>query len=113
MLPELVAVISLAVLLLITGHWILFTLYAPMAVWLSYKSVSSTSYHWQDYNVLFCLLRQYKIPKGSLGLYDATEIHNRGNLKSHIKDSIIRLCFHLVFFFIYLYCMIIALLTRT
>jgi len=91
--PELVANITLTLLLLITGHWILLILNFPMTVWLLYK--------------------QHKMPKGSLGLYDATEIHNRGTLKGHIRDSIIRLSFHLIFFFIYLYCMIISLLTRS
>ncbi|KAL3231577.1 hypothetical protein MRX96_023289 [Rhipicephalus microplus] len=51
------------------------------------------------------------VPDCNFGVYDPTEIHNRGNLKRHLRDSMIRLAFYLIFFFIYLYCMIIALLT--
>ncbi|KAI1284927.1 Protein cornichon -like protein 4 [Halotydeus destructor] len=91
-LPEFLAVTALTILLLFTGHWILFILYWPMIAWL--------------------LLRQHRIPRGNLGTYDPTEIHNKGNLKKHIRDSVVRLCFHLVFFFIFLYSLIIALLTK-
>jgi len=91
-LPELVASTTLTLLLLLTNHWILFLLSSPMTAWLIYK--------------------MQKRPKGSLGHYDATEIHNRGNLQAHTRDAIIRLAFHLVHFFIYLYSMIIALLTK-
>jgi hypothetical protein len=92
-IPELIAYGTLASLLLLTGHWILFAINAPMSSWLVYK--------------------YYTLPKGGLGVYDPTEIHNRGNLRVHIRDSLIRLAFHLIHFFIYLYSMIIALLTQS
>lgn len=50
------------------------------------------------------------VPSGNMGVYDPTEIHNRGQLKRHTRDCMIYLGYYLIFFFIYLYCMIIALL---
>ncbi|GIY68884.1 protein cornichon homolog 4 [Caerostris extrusa] len=61
---------------------------------------------WQVYKKL-------TVPSGNFGVYDPTEIHNRGNLKQHMRDSMIRLAFYLIFFFVYLYGMIISLLTKT
>lgn len=40
---------------------------------------------------------------GNMGVFDPTEIHNRGQLKSHMKEAMIKLGFHLLCFFIYLY----------
>jgi len=91
-LPEIIAYTILVILLLFSWHWILFSINVPLMAWMIHK--------------------YYSIPKGNLGLYDATEIHNRGKLKLHMRDSLIRLAFHLVHFFIYLYCMIISLLTN-
>ena len=42
-------------------------------------------------------------PAGNLGLYDPAEIHNRHELKAFLKEAMIKLGFHLVFFFLYLY----------
>lgn len=90
--PEVIAQAILTVLLFFVNfHWILFGLNVPMVVWQVYKYLS--------------------VPDCNFGVYDPTEIHNRGNLKRHLRDSMIRLAFYLLFFFIYLYCMIIALLT--
>ena len=50
-------------------------------------------------------------PSGSIGLYDATEIYNRHQLKSHMKEAMVKLGHHLIFFFFYLYNMIVALLS--
>jgi hypothetical protein len=50
------------------------------------------------------------VPSGNLGIYDPTEIHNRGQLKKHMRDCMINLGHYLLFFFAYLYCMIVALL---
>lgn len=47
--------------------------------------------------------RLLKIPSGNLGLYDPMEIHNRGQLKSHMKDVLVKMGFYLVAFFVYLY----------
>lgn len=91
-IPETIAHGVITVLLLITFHWILFIINLPMIAWQIYKITS--------------------VPSGNFGVYDPTEIHNRGNLRKHMRDSMIRLAFYLIFFFIYLYCMIIALLTK-
>jgi hypothetical protein len=47
--------------------------------------------------------RLWRVPKGNMGVYDPTEIHNRGQLKFHMRDVLINVGFHLVAFFIYLY----------
>ncbi|KAH7971772.1 hypothetical protein HPB52_002756 [Rhipicephalus sanguineus] len=83
-LPEVIAQAVLTVLLFFVNfHWILFGLNVPMVVWQVYKYLS--------------------VPDCNFGVYDPTEIHNRGNLKRHLRDSMIRLAFYLIFFFIYLY----------
>ena len=43
------------------------------------------------------------MPKGNFGVYDPTEIHRMGQLKNHMRDSVIGLAYYLIFFFIYLY----------
>ncbi|XP_020603433.1 protein cornichon homolog 4-like isoform X2 [Orbicella faveolata] len=70
--------------------WIFFLLNAPLLGWLVYRYVNK--------------------PAGNLGLYDPAEIHNRHELKAFLKEAMIKLGFHLVFFFLYLYSMIAALL---
>lgn len=55
----------------------------PMLIWLAYEIIN--------------------VPKGNLGVFDPTEIHNRGQLKRHMRDSMIYLGYYLIFFFIYLY----------
>jgi len=42
-------------------------------------------------------------PTGNIGLFDPTEIHNRQQLKYHMKENLCKMGFHLIFFFIYLY----------
>ena len=43
------------------------------------------------------------VPSGNMGVFDPTEIHNRGQLKSHMKEAMIKLGVHLLCFFMYLY----------
>ena len=43
------------------------------------------------------------MPTGCMGMYDAAEIHNRQLLKGYMKEVMIKLGYHLIFFFIYLY----------
>lgn len=45
----------------------------------------------------------YKIPRGNSGVYEPTEIYNRGMVKKHLRDCMIYLGFYLIIFFIYLY----------
>lgn len=47
--------------------------------------------------------RYIMVPSGNMGVFDPTEIHNRGQLKSHMKEAMIKLGFHLLCFFMYLY----------
>ncbi|OBS60221.1 hypothetical protein A6R68_08648 [Neotoma lepida] len=55
-------------------------------------------------------LRFIMVPSGNMGVFDPTEIHNRGQLKSHMKEAMIKLGFYLLCFFMYLYSMILALI---
>lgn len=81
--PKLIAHSFITFLLLLHGNWLLALLNVPMAGWMVYEMVA--------------------VPRGNLGVYDPTEIHNRGQLKRHMRDSMIYLGYYLVFFFIYLY----------
>lgn len=89
-LPEMVAHGVITVLLLFHFQWLFFLLNAPLLGWLIYRFVNK--------------------PAGNVGLYDPAEIHNRHELKLFLKEAMIKLGFHLVFFFLYLYSMIVALL---
>lgn len=89
-LPKYIAHTSITFILLLHGQWILSVCNLPMFLWLTYE--------------------YFTIPKGNIGLYDPAEIHNRGQLRKHNRDCMIYVTYYLVFFFIYLYCLIIALL---
>uniref|UniRef100_A0A6Q2Y610 Uncharacterized protein n=2 Tax=Esox lucius TaxID=8010 RepID=A0A6Q2Y610_ESOLU len=88
--PEMVGQSLATVLMLVSLHWFVFLLNLPVAAWNMY--------------------RYLMVPMGNMGVFDPTEIHNRGQLKSHMKESMIKLGFHLLCFFIYLYSMILALI---
>ncbi|GLG93174.1 Protein cornichon [Gryllus bimaculatus] len=89
-LPKLMAHGFLTFLLLIHAHWILVLVNLPMTLWLAYE--------------------HFTVPTGNTGVYDPTEIHNRGQLKKHMRDCMIYLGYYLIFFVVYLYCLIISLL---
>ncbi|KAK6182546.1 hypothetical protein SNE40_010202 [Patella caerulea] len=89
MIPEIIAQNIPSILLLLTGHWILFLMYVPLGAWLTYKFITK--------------------PTGNIGMFDPTEIHNRSQLKLYMRESLIRLGTHLFFFFIFLYWMIYSL----
>lgn len=88
--PKLIAHVFIVIFIGLQGHWLLFIINLPMIAWLTYEMIN--------------------IPKGNIGLYDPTEIHNRGQLKRHMRDCMIYVGYYLIFFFIYLYCMIVSLL---
>ncbi|XP_070576458.1 protein cornichon homolog 4-like isoform X2 [Ptychodera flava] len=92
-LPEIIAHTVVVVLLVFNQCWFLFALNLPLASYQMYRYIN--------------------IPSGNTGLYDPTEIHNRGQLKSHMKIAMAKLGYHLIFFFIYMYSMILALLSRS
>lgn len=52
---------------------------------------------------ILSFIRFIMVPSGNMGVFDPTEIHNRGQLKSHMKEAMIKLGFHLLCFFMYLY----------
>ncbi|XP_078452268.1 protein cornichon homolog 4 isoform X1 [Lampetra planeri] len=82
-LPDLLAHAIITVLMLVTMHWLIFLYNLPLAMWNIYRYLN--------------------IPSGNMGLYDPTEIHNRGQLKSSMKEAMVKLGYQLVSFFIYLY----------
>uniref|UniRef100_A0A5F8HF16 Cornichon family AMPA receptor auxiliary protein 4 n=12 Tax=Theria TaxID=32525 RepID=A0A5F8HF16_MONDO len=88
--PELIGHTIVTVLMLISLHWFIFLLNLPVATWNIYRFIM--------------------VPSGNMGVFDPTEIHNRGQLKSHMKEAMIKLGFHLLCFFMYLYSMILALI---
>lgn len=81
--PKAIAHVFLTALLFLHAHWWLTLLNLPMALWMGIELAT--------------------IPKGNMGVYDPTEIHNRGQLKRHMRDCMINLGYYLIFFFIYLY----------
>lgn len=89
-IPEMVGQCLSMMLMLVSFHWFIFLLNIPAAAWNIYRYV--------------------KIPMGNMGVFDPTEIHNRGLLKSYMKEAMIKLGYHLLCFFIYLYSMILALI---
>jgi hypothetical protein len=90
-IPEIVAHVILMLAVLIAGHWLLFLLNVPLLAWHLYRY----------------LLK----PSGNLGVFDPAEIYNRHLLKSYMKESLVKLGYHLVFFFLYLYSMIVAMIS--
>lgn len=80
----------LSVLLLFNSQWVLTALSLPLLIYLLYE---------------YLCVRQ-----GNLGVYDPTEIHNKDQLWRHMRDVLVYLLYYLISFFIYLYCLIIALL---
>uniref|UniRef100_A0A8C4PP75 Cornichon family member 4 n=1 Tax=Equus asinus TaxID=9793 RepID=A0A8C4PP75_EQUAS len=82
-IPELIGHAIVTVLMLISLHWFIFLLNLPVATWNIYRFIM--------------------VPSGNMGVFDPTEIHNRGQLKSHMKEAMIKLGFHLLCFFMYLY----------
>ena len=47
--------------------------------------------------------RFFSKPSGYIGVYDPAEIHNRNQLKGYMQEAMVKLGYHLVFFFVYLY----------
>lgn len=89
-IPKISAHSIILLLLLFSGHWILFLVNLPFVGYLIYEFLT--------------------IPKGNMGIYDPAEIYNRGQIKKHMSLCLIYLGFYLIIFFIYLYNFIRALL---
>ncbi|XP_065181590.1 protein cornichon homolog 4-like [Sycon ciliatum] len=90
-LPEMVLHTFFSTLFLFTGNWILLALNLPLIAW-----------H---------IVRYQKVSKGRLGVYDPTEIHNRANLRQFQREVYAKLGFHLIMFFLYIYNLVVALVT--
>lgn len=82
-IPKLVTHAFLTIAILVTGHYWLFLFNAPMLIWTGYEL--------------------YSLPSGNMGIYDPTEIHNRGMIKKHMRQAMIYLGYFFIFFFVYLY----------
>ena len=52
---------------------------------------------------VFVYVRYWSLPPGSMGVYDPTEIRNRGMLLRFQKEAFIKIGYHLIVFFILLY----------
>lgn len=82
-IPKLVTHAFLTTAILVTGHYWLFLLNAPMLFWSGYEL--------------------YSLPTGNMGVFDPTEIHNRGMIKKHMRKAMIYLGYFFLFFFVYLF----------
>lgn len=90
LLPKYLGNSIITFLLAFHGHVILFLLNLPMFIWSSFE--------------------YFAVPQGNLGAYDPAEIHNRGQLRRHMRHVVISIGYYLIIFFIYLYCFILAIL---
>ncbi|CAH2001773.1 unnamed protein product [Acanthoscelides obtectus] len=88
--PRIIAHVFVTAILLLQGHWILALFNLPMTIWLA--------------------LEISNVPKSNLGVFDPTEIYNRGQLKYQMTRTMVCFGYYLIFFFTYLYCMIASLL---
>lgn len=52
--------------------------------------------------------RYVNLPAGSMGIYDPTEIRNRGLLSRFQKEAFVKIAYHLITFFIALYGLVLT-----
>ena len=62
-----------------------------------------SSFFYQSTKTFVFFQRYLNKPSGNVGIYDPAEIHNRSELKGFLKEAMIKLGFHLISFFLYLY----------
>ncbi|PAA45936.1 hypothetical protein BOX15_Mlig014191g2, partial [Macrostomum lignano] len=84
--PEAAVAAAVPILLLLTLHWVLFLLSAPLPCYLIYR----------------CLT----LPKGQIGLFDPFEINNRNYIKRAMYFCTFKLVHYLLVFFVLLYSII-------
>ncbi|ESN99183.1 hypothetical protein HELRODRAFT_66732 [Helobdella robusta] len=82
-IPEILLSASVALLHLIDMQVILFLYFMLMPAWTIYKYAT--------------------VPSGNLGVFDPIEIHNRQQLSLFIKETMVKIGYHLVAFFLSLY----------
>jgi len=90
-IPELVLSSLMTLILAYCGSFGYITFTFPMVAWLIYKIMNK--------------------PRTSMSFYDPTEILNRNQLKININVAIVKLIYHLIAFFIFLYSMVLSLLS--
>ena len=93
--------------LFVTGHWILFALNVPVILILIHRFNSV-----QAGSIGKANIELYHELWWILGLYDPAEIHNQRRLKKFMHENLVKVAFHVVFFFIYLYSLIFTLLSQ-
>ncbi|KAK5306755.1 COPII-coated vesicle protein [Exophiala xenobiotica] len=102
-IPEAAVHAFLTFLFLINGYWLALLLNLPLLAFNAKKCVPS----YTKKHTCGCLAYTCRILDNQ-HLLDATEIFRKLNV--HKKESFIKLGFHLVMFFFYLYSMIVALI---
>ncbi|KAK7752984.1 COPII-coated vesicle protein [Diatrype stigma] len=103
-IPEAAVHGFLTFLFLINGYWLALILNLPLLAWNVKKYVECPA----KYQYLAALASREAQIVENTHLLDATEIFRKLNV--HKKESFIKLGFHLVMFFFYLYSMIVALI---
>eukprot|EP00093_Oithona_nana_P003951 03951.XXX_34934_34106_1 [CDS] Oithona nana genome sequencing. len=86
--PKLWCQLVILFILITGGHWLMFLINLPICVYLA--------------------RRFFYFPRGNIGEYDPAEIHNQGMMKKHLKGVVIHLAWQLLGFFIFLYCLLDA-----
>lgn len=94
-----------------SGYAVGFLALGPVHYHISSSSVSSTQVPVEVFGFTLSLtfdnerlqLRYLTLSGGSMGIYDPTEIRNRGTLSKFQKEAFIKFGYHLVIFFVTLY----------
>eukprot|EP00088_Acartia_fossae_P061443 TRINITY_DN7387_c0_g1_i10.p1 TRINITY_DN7387_c0_g1~~TRINITY_DN7387_c0_g1_i10.p1 ORF type:complete len:178 (-),score=16.65 TRINITY_DN7387_c0_g1_i10:585-1118(-) len=87
-IPKLWSQLTLFIMLVLSGHIGLVAFNIPICAW---------------------LVRQFHfIKRGNIGEYDPAEIHNAGQLRRHMIYVSLHLGWQMVSFFVYLYCLLDA-----
>ena len=81
--PKLWVQLSVVLLLLLMGHWVLFLVNVPICAFLARKF--------------------FKVKRGNIGEYDPADIHNLGVLKGHLTGVGVHIAWQFLCFFFYLY----------
>lgn len=89
-IPRLTIQMILDIIFFIAHSWILLMLNVTFTAWLFYE--------------------KFSVPRDSLGIYDPIEIHNRGQIKKNMRNSICVCGFYLLNFFFTMYAAIVSLL---
>jgi len=90
--PEIVGHGLLAVSILSTFHLFPICWTLPMTIYIVYRALTMS--------------------KRNVEFFDPAEILNRNQLKTHTKEALVKLGYHLLSFFVFLYCLVIELQTK-